>query len=87
MENFITIVGFSLGVLIIFYSFFVCSAPKKYIIKFVLNSIAGCVFLSIFNVFMEKYGIWAGINPITAVCTGIMGIPGAVAVILLAVFL
>lgn len=87
MNSFITITGFILGGLIIFCSFFVCSAPLKYIVLFMLNSIVGCFLLSLANILLKQLGVYVGINPITAVCTGIMGIPGAVAVILLAAFL
>lgn len=87
MNSFVNIVGFILGTLIIFCSFFVCAAPGKYISAFLLNSFTGCVILSLVNVVLEKYGVYVGINPVTAVCVGIMGVPGAVAVILLAIFL
>ena len=87
LNSFITITGYVLGSLIIFCSFFVCSAPLKYIALFLLNSIVGCFVLTLANIFLKQLGIYVGINPITAVCTGIMGIPGAVAVILLAAFL
>ena len=87
MDNFVNIMGFILGGLIILCSFFVCSAPGKYITAFLLNSFTGCVILSLVNVLLENHGLYVGINPITAVCVGIMGVPGAVAVILLAVFL
>lgn len=87
LDNFVTIVGFCLGALIILCSFFVCAAPGKYIFAFLLNSFLGCVIISLVNVLLKTYGLGVGINPITAVCVGIMGIPGAVAVILLAIFL
>lgn len=87
MDSFINLVGFILGALIILCSFFVYEAPGKYILLFLLNSFAGCVILSLVNIVLQKYGIIVGINPITAVCVGIMGVPGAAAVILLAIFL
>lgn len=87
MDSFVNLVGFILGGLIIFCSFFVCDAPVKYISVFLLNSFAGCLILSLVNIILENYEIIVGINPITTVCVGIMGVPGAVAVILLAIFL
>ena len=87
MNSFITITGFILGGLIIFFSFFVCSAPLKYIVLFLLNSFVGCFLLSLANILLKHLGIYVGINPITAVCTGIMGIPGALSVIILAIIL
>ena len=87
MDSFVNLVGFILGALIILCFFFVYEAPGKYILIFLLNSFAGCVILSLVNIFLGNYEIFVGINPITAVCVGIMGVPGAAAVILLAVFL
>lgn len=87
MDTFITIVGFALGSLIIFCSCLICSAPLKYIVRFVINSIGGCVLLSLFNYFFGNLFVNAAINPVTAVCVGVLGVPGAIAVILLAFIL
>lgn len=85
--DFVTIVGYALGLITILYGAFVCSAPLKYILRFALNSILGCVILSVANMLFEPIGYFVGINPITAVCVGVLGLPGAVAVILLSLIL
>lgn len=81
--RFITFVGYALGIMTVLYGAFVCSAPVKYIFRLAANSIMGCIILSLANVFLEPIGYFVGINPITAVCVGILGLPGTVAVIIL----
>ena len=81
--TFTTITGFCLGILIIAYGTFVCEAPFKFIIKIMANSILGCVILLAINKFFPFGSLRAGINPLTAMCVGILGIPGVIAVILL----
>lgn len=87
MNTFITVVGYLLGALIIFCSAFICSAPLKYILRFAINSAVGCILLSLFNFFFGDLFVIAAINPVTAVCVGVLGVPGAIAVILLALVL
>lgn len=61
--------------IIIFGKFFIL--PFKSIIKLVFNSILGAILLYIINVFGVNFGFHIGINIITAICIGILGIPGA----------
>ena len=85
--GFVTIVGYTLGLITILYGAFVCSAPFKYILHLAANSILGCIILSVANMFFEQIGHFVGINPITAVCVGVLGLPGTVAVILLSLII
>ncbi len=87
VNTFVNIVGYALGMLIILYSAFVCSAPFKHIVRLGINSILGCSLLSLANIIFSRYGFVAGINPVTAVCVGVLGVPGAVAVIVLSLIL
>ena len=82
-ELFTNIVGFLLGAFIIAYGTFVCKAPLKFIIKIIANSILGCLLLFFINKFSPFGFLCGGINPITAVCVGILGIPGVIAIIIL----
>lgn len=86
-DEFAIIVGYILGILTILYGAFVCSAPFKYILRLASNSILGCIILSVANIFLEPVGCFVGINPLTAVCVGVLGFPGTVAVILLSLIL
>ena len=83
MEIFVTITGYLLGAVIIVCTSLICSAPFKTAFKLVLNSFIGCIFLSIANLYLSNFGIHIGISPFTSVLTGVLGIPGALAIILL----
>ena len=82
-STFADIIGCILGALIISYGVFVCSAPLKFIIKIIVNSFLGCIILFALNHFSGADFLHGGINPLTAVCVGILGIPGVIAIIIL----
>ena len=52
--------------------------PIKLIIKLLINSIIGIGLLYIINLLGGLWGLHIGINAVTAVFVGILGIPGAV---------
>jgi len=87
VETFVTLVGFLLGAIIIFCTAFVCSARIKIILRLLINSFVGCACLSIINFLFASHGFHVGISPVTAVCVGVLGVPGAVLVIILSLIL
>ncbi len=87
-ENFfVNIVGYLLGILIILYTAFACSAPFKQLLHLAINSVLGCICLSLANIIFVSHGLSVGINPITAVCVGVLGLPGTIAAIIIAFFI
>lgn len=56
-------------------------------LKLLLNGIFGVVLLYIVNLIGANYGIQIGINIITALIAGTLGIPGVIALILFKLFL
>ena len=83
INTFADIIGCLLGAFIIAYGAFVCEAPLKFIVKLIANSFSGCIILFLLNHFSNLEFLHGGINPLTAVCVGILGIPGVIAVIIL----
>ena len=73
-----------IGILLIGRIFIV---PIKIIIKLVLNSILGAILLFIINIVGSNFSFHIGINLITTLLTGILGIPGVVLLIILQIFL
>lgn len=61
--------------------------PIKIIVKLVINGIIGAVALFILNIFGGMIGLTIGINPITALVAGFLGIPGIILLIFLQYFL
>ena len=61
--------------------------PIKIIIKLILNSILGAIFLYIINIIGMNFNFHIGINLVTTLLTGILGIPGVFLLIFLQIFL
>ena len=61
--------------------------PIKSILKLVLNSILGGLIIYIINIVGTAFNFHIGLNYITAITIGILGVPGAILLILLKIFL
>ena len=61
--------------------------PLKNILKLILNSIFGGVLIYIINIIGMNFGFHIGLNVLTAVIVGILGIPGAALLIVLRIIL
>ena len=57
--------------------------PIKIIVKLVINGIIGAAALFAINVFSGLTGLSIGINPITALIAGFLGIPGIILLLFL----
>lgn len=57
--------------------------PLKTILKLIVNSVLGGSFIFIINTAGSTFGFHIGLNFVTAVCAGLLGIPGAVLLIIL----
>lgn len=61
--------------------------PIKLIVRLVINGIIGAVVLIVFNLFGSYLGITIGVNPITALVAGFLGVPGVILMIFIKLFL
>lgn len=61
--------------------------PIKTILKLITNSILGGVLIYIINIIGGAYGFHIGINLVTAICIGILGVPGAILLVALKLFI
>lgn len=61
--------------------------PIKIVVRLVLNGIIGAVALFVINIFGGMVGFTIGINPITALVAGFLGIPGIILLLFLQYFL
>ena len=61
--------------------------PLKSILKLILNSVLGGILIFIINLIGGNFGFHIGLNIITAVFVGLLGIPGAGLLIILQVIL
>ncbi len=61
--------------------------PLKKILKLVFNSILGGIAIFIINLVGGAFGFHIGLNFITSILVGILGLPGAVVLILIKLIL
>ena len=61
--------------------------PIKIILKLILNSILGVILLYIINMVGAIWGLHIGINFVTVLIVGILGIPGAILLLILTIFI
>lgn len=61
--------------------------PIKFILKIIGNSLLGGLLIFIVNLIGNLFQFHIGLNAITALVTGILGIPGAILLILLKIFI
>jgi len=60
--------------------------PLKIIIKLILNSIIGGLIIAFINLIGGSFGLHIGLNIITTIFVGILGIPGAILLIMFKLF-
>lgn len=73
-----------IGIIIIGKIFIV---PIKIICKLIINSILGVILLYIINLVGSMWGLHIGINVITALIVGILGIPGGILLTILKILI
>lgn len=56
--------------------------PLKHIIKLLINSILGGLLIYIVNVVGASFNFHIGLNSVTAVFVGVLGVPGVVVLVL-----
>lgn len=61
--------------------------PIKSILKLVLNSILGGLVIYLINIIGIMFNFHIGLNYITAIFVGLLGVPGAILLIILKLFL
>lgn len=71
-----------IGIIIIGKLFIV---PIKLIIKLLLNSVIGIILLYIINLIGAAWGLHIGINVITSIFVGLLGIPGVILLAIIAI--
>ncbi|MFA9422774.1 MAG: pro-sigmaK processing inhibitor BofA family protein [Sedimentibacter sp.] len=80
-SNIGVILAYSAGIMLIFMVSWIFVKPLKLLIKLLINSILGALVLIIFNYFGQFTGVYIGVNGVTALSIGILGIPGFVAIL------
>lgn len=61
--------------------------PLKNILKLVLNSVIGGLFIFLINTIGSSFGFHIGLNLITSIFIGLLGLPGAGLLVILQIIL
>lgn len=75
------IMAYSAGIMLIFMISWLFVKPLKFLGKLILNSLLGALFLIVFNYFGQFTGVYIGVNELTSLTIGLLGIPGFVAIL------
>ncbi len=85
--QFNTIITFLACIIFIFIFGKIFIWPLKNILKLVFNSILGGIIIYIINLVGMNFGFHIGLNIITSLIVGILGVPGAILLIILKIIL
>lgn len=81
--NFEVILAYAFGLLILYIIGMILVVPLKWIGKLIINGILGGVALFLINIIGNFAGFSIAINPVNAVITGILGLPGVALILIL----
>ena len=85
--DFNSVLAFAFAAILLYLIARILLVPFKLIIKLVINALIGGVLLIIFNLLGAPLGLHVGINVITALVVGFLGIPGLILLILIQLIL
>lgn len=75
--------AYAVGLILLYIIGWLLVVPLKYLFKLLLNGIIGGAVLFVLNLLGKHIGFFININPITALITGFLGVPGIVLIFLL----
>lgn len=77
------ILAFFFGVLVIYLLARLLYFPLRIFFRFLINTLAGGLLLALFNIIGAFWGVQIGLNVVTALIVGLMGVPGVVLLLIL----
>ncbi|MCG8501236.1 MAG: pro-sigmaK processing inhibitor BofA family protein [Firmicutes bacterium] len=81
--EFNVIIAYVFGLILLYIVGWVLLVPLKIVIKLIYNGILGGIILIVINVIGSFMNIHIGVNPLTALTAGVLGIPGVVLLLIL----
>ena len=78
-----TLLAYLFGLIVLYVIGRILIIPLKFLTKLLVNAVLGGVTLWLLNVFGGAMGINVGINVITALVVGLLGIPGVILLVIL----
>ncbi len=81
------IIAYAVALLLMYALGWLLFVPLKYLWKLILNGILGGLLLVVINLIGGLFGVTIAINPVTALISGFLGIPGVALLFLLQIIL
>ena len=81
--DFLVIVAYVAGVLVLYALGKMLMIPLKSIFNLIVNAVIGGGVLLVINFIGSYWGFGVGVNPITALIVGLLGLPGVILLIAL----
>lgn len=78
-----TFIAYLFGLIILYVIGRMLIIPLKFLAKLFINAVLGGIALWLLNIFGSAWGINIGINVITALIAGLLGIPGVLLLVIL----
>ncbi|MCI9177630.1 MAG: pro-sigmaK processing inhibitor BofA [Clostridia bacterium] len=80
-------ITFVVAIALLFIILKILSLPMKLIIKLVVNGVIGGITIWLINLVGANFGFTIALNWITALIVGILGIPGAIILAIIQIFI
>ena len=85
--DFNTVITFLVCIIVLFIFGKIFIWPLKSIIKLVVNSVIGGVLIYIINIIGMNFNFHIGLNLLTSIVVGLLGVPGAALLVILKIIL
>lgn len=79
--DFLVIIAYAAGVIFLYALGRILLIPLKVIFNLIVNAVIGGGVLLVINLFGSFWGFAIGVNPITALIIGLLGVPGVILII------
>ncbi|WP_129600578.1 pro-sigmaK processing inhibitor BofA family protein [Anaerophilus nitritogenes] len=77
------LLAYAFGLILLYILGYILLIPIKLIMKFMYNGIVGGIMLVILNFIGGFFNLHIGINPMTALVAGFLGVPGVILMVVL----
>ncbi|ABR50840.1 sigmaK-factor processing regulatory BofA [Alkaliphilus metalliredigens QYMF] len=77
------ILAYAIGLILLYVVGWILLIPIKWLVKLIWNGIIGGIMLLMLNFIGGFWGIYLAINPVTALITGLLGVPGVILLLIL----
>lgn len=81
------VLAYAGGIFILFILAWLLVIPAKIIGKLVINALIGGLLLFLFNIVGAFFNVQIGVNIITALVVGFLGVPGLIAIVIIKIII